>query len=96
LQCYEHDLCINCPDLAGKITTCSNTEARCWKLAVPLKGIKRGCGENRCNVQVDTGIFQTASVCCNSHLCNSAPKRKNTFAVAGISVIFSLIIFYYH
>ncbi|CAF1623950.1 unnamed protein product, partial [Didymodactylos carnosus] len=66
------------------------------KLAIPLRGVKRGCGENRCNVQIDTGVFQTANLCCDSNLCNSAPKSTNVFIVASTSVILGLVLYYYH
>jgi len=92
LACYQHDYCLGgCPTLASSIVQCESSQSKCWKLSSPL-GTKRGCGDNRCMIQLDTGFMGTASVCCSGNLCNSAIQMKTT----TMAVIFvSLMAFVY-
>ncbi|UJR15258.1 hypothetical protein I4U23_002213 [Adineta vaga] len=92
LQCYQHDYCLGgCPTLSSSIVECASSQSKCWKLSSPI-GTKRGCGDNRCMLQVDTSIMGTASVCCSNNLCNSAIQIKTT----TMAIIFgSFIVFFY-
>ncbi|CAF0983592.1 unnamed protein product [Adineta ricciae] len=92
LQCYQHDYCLGgCPTLSSSIVQCASSDSKCWKLSSPL-GTKRGCGDTRCMVQLDTGVMGTASVCCSGNLCNSAVEMKTT---AMASMLGSIIVFIY-
>jgi len=92
LSCYQHDYCLGgFPTLSSSIVQCESNQSQCWKLSSPL-GTKRGCSDNRCRIQLDTGIFGTGSVCCSTDLCNSSIQMKTT----TIGVIFvSLVAFIY-
>jgi hypothetical protein len=53
LQCFSHEPCsTNCPQLANTIKTCESGYDKCYKAAFP-GGVSRGCGRDRCNVQVN-------------------------------------------
>ncbi|CAF3864923.1 unnamed protein product [Rotaria sordida] len=68
LRCYQHDYCLGrCPTLISSTVQCKPGLDKCWKFTSPL-GTMRGCGDHRCKIQLDTGIFDTASVCCSSDL----------------------------
>jgi hypothetical protein len=54
LECYSHDVCsANCPQLSNTVKTCTGDDNKCFKAAFP-GGVKRGCGKERCNVQVSS------------------------------------------
>ncbi|CAF2704958.1 unnamed protein product [Rotaria sp. Silwood2] len=85
LLCYQHEYCLGrCPTLASNIVQCQPGQNKCWKFTSPL-GTKRGCGDDRCNIQIDTGSLGTANVCCSNDVCNSAIQMKTT----TIFIIFS-------
>jgi hypothetical protein len=47
-----HDACsVNCPQLTTTVQKCKDDDNKCYKLAF-AGGVKRGCGKERCNVQV--------------------------------------------
>ncbi|CAF1051128.1 unnamed protein product [Rotaria sordida] len=92
LRCYQHDYCLGrCPTLISSTVQCKPGLDKCWKFTSPL-GTMRGCGDHRCKIQLDTGIFDTASVCCSSDLCNSSIQMKITTIFIILS---SLIAFIY-
>jgi len=85
LQCYEHGPCgSNCPQLANQIKTCSANDNKCFKATWP-GGVQRGCGNARCNVQVN-GAAVMANVCCESSLCNGGTKLKMTTGAILVAV----------
>ncbi|CAF1206635.1 unnamed protein product [Rotaria sp. Silwood1] len=92
LQCYKHDYCLNkCPELSESIVECKKEETHCWKMTSPL-GTLRGCGNHRCEVQINLGVLNTANVCCSGDLCNSSIQIK----LSTISIVFmSFIAFIY-
>ncbi|CAF4840467.1 unnamed protein product [Rotaria sp. Silwood1] len=88
LRCYQHGYCLNqCPTLSSSIVQCKSNFNKCWKLT-SLAGTKRGCGDDRCNVQINLDSFNTANVCCSNDLslqcyshdiCSSnCPQLSNT------------------
>jgi hypothetical protein len=56
LQCYSHTFCgTNCPQLSDAVETCQGDQNKCYKAAVP-GGVKRGCANKQCNVEVSSSL----------------------------------------